>query len=181
MRTCDLAPVLLAWLDEYRQERPSTRDRREWTGQQYMGAMAHLAHHTELSQRRLYSIINQQVPVVGLRLADRILVAISENGKLGKEIPVIPNPNWKDRWIETYMVACGVEVHHWREHLVMRGVVLQRPQIMALSQLAIDLPIGTEFEIISVAQDQTTVKASNDYGEQLWDLPVSGGREKRAA
>ena len=77
--TADLAGVLRRWKHEYEADRPNSATVLEWQGErQFEGAIDQLARLTEISQRRIWAIVNIQTKTTSLWLADRLLVSIGE-------------------------------------------------------------------------------------------------------
>lgn len=100
-----LGAVLREWIVEHLRERPLMGT--GGTDELFIGPIQWLAQETDLNERRISGISNGEFKHVPLSQADKLLSAIGKPYLLGKEISVIPNPNWStERWAE-YMASRG--------------------------------------------------------------------------
>jgi hypothetical protein len=112
VRAEPLGEIIRRWCANWLAERPrwtssSKADTKASYGAEFMGPIDWLAEKTEIHFRRVYGIASSEFKHVPLTQADKILTAMGYMDMLGKEIPVIPNPNWSmERWME-YMESRG--------------------------------------------------------------------------
>jgi hypothetical protein len=111
--SAELGPVVQAWIDRFRAERPmnhgalGTDPWRSHDGL-FIGAVAYIEEQSGVSTREVWKIVHQEYRTVSLPLADRVLVAIGLEHMIDTgEITVVPNPMWTNERYREYMRERG--------------------------------------------------------------------------
>jgi hypothetical protein len=110
--TSALSPILRRWKEIYELEHDFEYRTSEvflaQDGANVFGPIQYLEFHSGIPRRRIFGIINQEFKNTSLDNAEKLLMAIGKEYMLKNgEVPVVPNPNWKQETWVAYMNKRG--------------------------------------------------------------------------